>query len=107
MQKKRIIDSFSEWNEKWDYGTILRNLKKNWGWGNGCRQYFSEFESNDEYFLEPENSWEYTQQFHIYLTDLNLNRLRNKFNQNKKLRVGFFKNMVSVVPTKNIWNQRQ
>lgn len=76
------IKSFNEmYEDKFDYDKIIRVLRKTHGWGMGVLTSVDSFESNEEYFLNPENDEEYISQFHIYLTDMQSGRLRGEFHK--------------------------
>lgn len=84
--------------QSFDYDYILRILRKNHGWGNGCSNYFSQFENNSEYFLSPQDSNEYAEQCHVFLTDLQTGRLRGAFTKEPSgLRTGVWKMSIPVV----------
>lgn len=100
------IKSFFEWKDfGFDYERILRILKKTYGWGNGVLASVDDFESDEEYFLNPKDDDQYVEQFNIYLTDKNLNRLRNKFNNNQSLRLGKWKTGFQVENPTSIYNK--
>lgn len=89
-----------------DYEYILRILKKNHGWGNGSVSYFDDFENNPEYFLNPQDSNDYAEQFHIYLTDSQNGRLRNTFTKNPSgLRPGVWKMSTPVYKPNSFYNK--
>jgi hypothetical protein len=101
------LKSFSEMSEdKFDYEKIIRTLKKTHGWGMGVLNHIDDFESNKEYFQNPEDDNEYVENFHIYLSDLENNRLRGDFNNDSSLRVGRWNTGVQVNNPKSIWSRR-
>lgn len=59
---------FEDWGQ-FDYDKILRILQKTKGWGVGSMAQTDNFESS-EYFKNPIDEHEYSEQFHIYLSDL-------------------------------------
>jgi hypothetical protein len=86
------IKRFNEMmDNKFNYDHIIRTMVKNHGWGNGCIDYVNDFESNSEYFLNPQNDNEYAEQFHIYLTDLQTGQLRGQLQNKHNLRQGKWK----------------
>jgi len=100
------IKRFFEWNDSiFDYERILRILKNTYGWGDGILTSIDEFESNQEYFLNPQDDDQYIEQFHIYLTDKKLNRFRNMFNNNLNLRLGEWKTGFQVKNPTSIYNK--
>jgi len=83
------IKKFNEMSgDKFNYDHIIRTMQKNHGWGNGWVTQTSDFESNSEYFLNPQNDNEYAEQFHIYLTDLQTGQMRGGFQNKHNLRLG-------------------
>ena len=78
------IKRYNEMALTFNYDNILSKLKSH-GWGMGSMTLTSEFESNSEYFLSPQNDDEYADQFHIYLTDKHYNRLRGDFQVTSKI----------------------
>ena len=72
----RHIKKFNEmFEEKYDYEHIIRILKKSHGWGFGIISSIDDFESS-EYFKDPLDDNYYAEQFHIYLTDKELDNKR-------------------------------
>ena len=103
----RKIKKFNEmFEDKYDYDKIIRMLKKTHGWGLGIMNNIEDFESNEEYFLNPIDENDYSEQFHIYLTDLKHNRLRGQLDNNPSLRVGKWKIGPIVAKPVSIWSQR-
>jgi hypothetical protein len=97
---------YFEQTTNFDYDYILRILKKNHGWGNGSANYFDNFENNEEYFLKPQDSNEYADQFHIFLTDLTTGRLRGEFHKTPSgLRTGKWKMSIPVYNPISIYNR--
>lgn len=90
----------------YDYDFIFKILKKNHGWGNGCLNYIEQFEKNSEYFFNPEDSNDYVNQFHVFLTDLQTGRLRGDFHKEPSgLRQGVWKMSIPVRQTTSIYNK--
>jgi hypothetical protein len=101
------IKKFNEmFEDKYDYDKIIRILKKTHGWGLGTINQIDDFESNEEYFKDPIDENDYSEQFHVFLTDLQTNRLRGQFNNDSKLRIGKWKIGPTVIQPRSIWNQR-
>ena len=97
---------YFEQTTNFDYDYILRILKKNHGWGNGCSNYFEQFENNSDYYLNPQDSNEYAEQFHIFMTDLNTGRLRGTFAKTPSgLRPGKWKMSTPVYNPTSIYNK--
>ena len=93
----KYVKFFENFNSNYDYDMILRILSKTHGWGNGCSQYFDDFENDSNYFNNPEDSNLYASQFHVYLTDLQNDRLRGKFHKVPSgLRTGIWKMSIPV-----------
>ena len=63
----KYLKIFEQWHH-FDYDKIVSILNKTQGWGGGILQYVDEFE-NSEYFLTPVDEHQYSDQFHIFLTD--------------------------------------
>ena len=84
------IKRFNEMQENvFNYDHIIRILKKSHGWGGaGALAQVDDFESNKEYYLNPDNDNDYAEQFHIYLTDMETGQLRGEFNNDTLMRVG-------------------
>jgi hypothetical protein len=78
------IKRYNEMKSVFNYDSILLKLKSH-GWGMGSMTSTNDFESNGEYFLNPQNDDEYADQFHIYLTDRYYHRLRGDFQVTDKL----------------------
>jgi hypothetical protein len=96
-QKMKHLKYFENFNSNYDYDMILRIMKKTHGWGNGCYQYFDDFENDSNYFNNPEDSSLYANQFHVYLTDLQNGRLRGQFHKVPSgLRPGVWKMSIPV-----------
>jgi len=64
----RNLKVYEEWNY-FDSDKIIRILNKTKGWGNGVIQYMNDFENSD-FFLNPQDENEYSDPFHVYLTDI-------------------------------------
>ena len=77
--------------DEFNYDHIIRDMRKNHGWGNGCINYTDDFEFNTEYFLNPDNDNDYAEQFHIYLSDLQAGQLRGELQNTQSLRQGKWK----------------
>ena len=61
-----MIKKFNEmFEDRFDYSKIIRILKKSHGWGFGVISSVDSFESNDDYFLDPEDDNDYAEKFHI------------------------------------------
>ena len=88
MKIKKFLEMFED---KYDYQRIINILKKTYGWGNGVITSIDDFESNPEYFSNPPNDDDYIEQFHIYLTDLGIDRMRGEYNKNFNVRLGKWK----------------
>lgn len=101
------IKYFNEMNyqDSFDYDQIINTLKKTHGWGFGIISYTDEFESNSEYFLNPQNENEYIEQFHIFLTDKTTGQLRGEFNNKHSLRLGKWKTGIQVAAPVSIYNK--
>lgn len=102
MKIKKFYEMFED---KFDYDKIIENLKKKYGWGLGVISHIDEFEQNSEYFLNPQDDFDYVDQFHIYLTDKNLNRLRGRFKNDPSLRLGKWKLGFQVDKPTSIYNK--
>lgn len=90
----------------YDYDFILRILRKNHGWGNASANYFMQFEKDNEYFLNPQDSNDYANQFHVFFTDLQSGRLRGTFHKEPSgLRLGTWKTSISVKSSTSIYNK--
>ncbi len=93
----KYVKFFENFNSNYDYDMILRIMKKVHGWGNGCSQYFDDFENNGDYFKNPEDSHLYANEFHVFLTDLQTGRLRGQFHKVPSgLRPGVWKMSIPV-----------
>jgi hypothetical protein len=100
-QKMKHLKYFENFNSEYDYDMILRILKKKNGWGNACSQFFEQFEDNTEYFSSPQDSNEYAEQFHIFLTDLQNKSLKGEFSKTPSgLRTGVWKMSIPVYQPK-------
>lgn len=88
---KRFNENLLGYDNKFNYDHIIRTMVKTHGWGNGCIDYVNDFESNSEYFLNPQNDNEYAEQFNIYLTDLQTGQLRGQLQNKHNLRQGKWK----------------
>jgi len=100
------IRKFNEWLEdRYDYTRIIRILRKSHGWGMGVMTHIDDFESNPEYFKDPEDDNDYVEQFHIYLTDLETGQLRGQFQNKQALRVGNWQHGVQVNRPVSIYNK--
>ena len=102
MKIKKFFEMFEE---KFDYDRIIRILKKTYGWGLGVVTSIDEFETNTEYFLNPQNDDEYIEQFNIFLTDKTKNRLRGDFRNDHSLRLGKWKLGIQVDKPTSIYNK--
>lgn len=102
MKIKKFYEMF---NQKYDYDHIYQILNKSHGWGQGSMEKTDEFESNEEYFLDPIDDHDYSEQFHIFLTDLNSGRLRGELNRNHSLRLGKWKIGLPVISPVSIYNK--
>lgn len=103
---RKIKKFFEMFENRYDYDRIITILKKTHGWGFGVINDFDEFESNEEYFLDPQDDNMYAEMFHIYLTDKQCGRLRGEHNNDSKLRVGLWKTGIHVNKPRSIWSQR-
>ena len=103
---RKIKKFFEMFEDRYDYDRIITILKKTHGWGFGVINDIDEFESNEEYFLDPIDDNMYAEMFHIYLTDKKCGRLRGQYNNDSKLRVGRWKTGVQVNKPISIWSQR-
>ena len=92
--------------EKYDYDKIIRMLKKSHGWGFGVIESIDDFESSDEYFKDPIDENDYVEQFHIFLSDLEANHLKGKYNNDSLLRVGRWNKGIQVGKPNSIHSQR-
>ena len=93
------------YEDRFDYQNIIKYLKKTHGWGDGVLTYFDEFESNEDYFKNPQNDAEYSTQFNVYLTDLQAGRLKSEFNTSaNNLRVGKWQMGINVSSPTSIYN---
>ncbi len=100
------IKKFNEMLEdKFDYDSILQSLRKIYGWGNGVLSFIDEFESNGEYFLDPQSDDEYIEQFNIFLRDKQINKIRGKLNNTHSLRLGKWKLGYQVDSPTSIYNK--
>lgn len=100
------IKKFNEmFNEKFDYERIVRILKKTYGWGMGILTYIDDFESNSEYFKDPQSDDDYIEQFNIYLSDKRVNRERGKFNNITNIKLGKWKLSTQVDNPVSIYNK--
>jgi hypothetical protein len=88
MKIKRFNEMYME---KYDYTKILKILKKSYGWGMGIIESIDDFENNEEYFLNPVDDNDYSEKFHIYLTDLQSGNLRGEFNKKYSIQLGKWK----------------
>ena len=102
----KIKKFFEMFEDKYDYDRIIKILKKSHGWGSGVINDIDDFESNEEYFLNPVDDNMYAEMFHIYLTDKQCKRLRGEFNNDSKLRLGRWKTGIQVNKPFSVWNQR-
>jgi hypothetical protein len=102
----RIKKFFEMFKDKYDYDKIIRMIKKSHGWGFGVINKIDDFEDNEEYFKDPIDENDYVEQFHIYLTDLECNRLKGGFINDRNLRVGHWNKGVEVNNPRSIWSQR-
>lgn len=91
--------------EKFNYDHIISILKKSHGWGFGVISSIDEFESNPEYFLNPDNDNDYAEQFHIFLTDKETGQMRGQFQNKHSLKQGNWKASVSVNSPTSIYNK--
>lgn len=97
---------YFEQTTNFDYDYILRILRKNHGWGNGSSNYIEQFENNKEYFLNPTDSNDYADQFHVFLSDLQNGRLRGEFSKEPSgLRPGKWKMSIPVYNPTSIYNK--
>ncbi len=102
MKIKKFFEMF---DEKFDYDRIITILKKTYGWGLGIVSFIDEFESNTEYFLDPKSEDEYIEQFHIFLSDKQVNKLRGNINSTTDLRLGKWKLGIQVDKPTSIYNR--
>ena len=100
------IRRFNEmYEDKFDYENIIKYLKNTHGWGDGVLTYIDGFESNEEYFKNPQNDADYSLQFNVYLTDLEADRLKGEFNTSaNNLKVGKWKMGINVNAPTSIYN---
>jgi len=103
MRIKKFYEMFH--SEKYDYDKIMTILKKSHGWGFGIINKIDDFESNSEYFLDPIDENDYSEQFHVYLTDLKGGRLRGEMNRNHSLRMGKWRLGIPVATPTSIYNK--
>ena len=101
----RIKKFFEMFTKSYDYETILRILKKTHGWGQGSMDLLDDFESNEEYFMDPIDEHDYVEQFHIFLTDAECGRLRGEMNKDFSLRQGKWKIGIPVMGHTSIYNK--
>ena len=102
MKIKRYNEMFQD---KFDYDRIIKILKKTYGWGLGVITLIDEFESNPEYFMNPQNEDDYIEQFNIFLSDKNINRMRGELNNTPSLRLGTWKLGTQVSKPTSIYNK--
>lgn len=102
MKIKRFFEFLSK---NFDYDEIFRLLGKTHGWGVGSFQEIENFENDDEYYKDPTDENDYVEQFHIYLTDKETNRMRGKSHRNDSLRVGKWQHGVQVLYPISIHNK--
>lgn len=76
------------YEDKYDYEKIIKSLKIKYGWGLGILTSIDEFESNDEYFSNPQTEEDYVLQFHTFLKDKQVGNLRGRMNNQHSLRLG-------------------
>jgi hypothetical protein len=89
MKIKRLNEMFEE---KYDYDKIVNILKKTHGWGFGVINFTEDFEENPNYFKSPIDDNDYVEQFHIFLTDLEIGKMRGEFDTTTQgLRLGKWK----------------
>ena len=103
MRIKKFFEFLVEKN--YDYDKILSILKKTHSWGLGILNNLEDFENNEEYFSDPIDENDYSEQFNIYLTDLIAGRLRGQMNKNHSLRLGKWKNGIPVANPTSIYNK--
>ena len=98
---------FNEMNyqDKFDYDRIISILKKCHGWGFGIINSIDEFESSDEYFLNPIDDNDYAEKFHIFLTDRQTGQLRGGIQNRSNLRLGKWKTGFQVNQPISIYNK--
>ena len=101
----RIKKFFEMFEDKFDYDRIITILKKNYGWGLGVVTNIDEFENNSEYFQNPQSDDEYIEQFHVYLSDKQADRLRGKLNNTPSLRLGKWKLGIQADKPTSIYNR--
>ena len=101
----RIKKFFEMYEEKYDYRKILRVLKDRFGWGLGVITFIDEFESNDEYFLNPQSEDDYIIQFDRFLKDKRINRIVGKFNNTHPILLGKWKMDYEVTRPESIYNK--
>lgn len=101
------LKTFNEMNyqDKFDYDTIISIMKKSYGWGMGVISFIDEFENNEEYFSNPDNDHDYSIQFNIFLTDKQTGQLRGEFNNKQSLRLGKWKTGFQVAAPVSIYNK--
>ncbi len=91
--------------DMFDYEKILRTLKNSYGWGLGVITSIDEFESNEEYFLDPKSEEDYIDQFNVYLKDKQVGKERGKLDSTPSLRLGKWKLGYQVDKPTSIYNR--
>jgi hypothetical protein len=99
------IKKFFEMFKSYDYEKIINILNKSHGWGLGISNNIDDFENNEEYFKDPVDDNDYSEQFHIYLTDLQSGRLKGEMNRNFSLKTGKWRLGIPVFSPTSIYNK--
>ena len=102
MKIKRFFEMYED---RFDYDKILKVLKDNYGWGFGVISSIDEFESNDEYFIDPQSDDDYIDQFNVFLKDKQVGKMRGKLNNTHSLRLGKWKLGYQVNNPTSIYNK--
>jgi len=92
-------------DNEYDYENIITILRKTYGWGTGIYGLIDQFETNDEYFKEPIDDNDYSEQFNIFLTDYIAGRLRGEMYRNHSLRLGKWRIGIPVATPTSIYNK--
>ena len=86
------IERFNEmFQGQYDYDRIITILKKKYGWGDGVINFTEDFESNNEYFQSPQDDRDYANQFNVFLSDMEVGKMRGEFQNIHSLEPGKWK----------------
>ena len=100
------IERFNEMFEgQFDYDRIVTILKKKYGWGLGIINFTEDFESNPEYFSSPKDDRDYADQFNIFLSDMEIGKMRGEFQNTHSLEPGKWRLGYQVSKPTSIYNK--